>query len=236
MKLSEKQCLLLALILAIGLPNNGCADSVLQLANFSIGKQSLSEKVLEQAYKRLNIKMNIVYFPAARTLWLANNGTVDGEVARLAGVEKTYSNLLRVNVPVAIISMSVYTKARTNFTVQGWQSLTPYRIAYLRGIKVIENKLQGLSAEGVTSHEQALMMLEHDRVDVVIADANQAFMILPTYPDIKMLTPPVYSFPVYHYLNKKHADLVPKLEAVLQQMTDDKTIERITSESVSGVK
>jgi hypothetical protein len=31
-------------------------------------------------------------------------------------------------------------------------------------------------------------------------------------------------------LNKKHADLVPKVEAVLQQMIDDKTIERLTSE------
>lgn len=217
-KLNKQHGLLLALILVIGLPSNTLANLELQVANFYSDNQSLSEKVLEQAYQRLNIKIKIVYFPAARTLWLANNGMVDGEVARLAGLEKTYSNLLRVNNPVNIISTSVYTKMGTYFTVQGWQSLAPYRIAYLRGVKVVENNLQGLSAEGVTTLEQAFMMLEHNRVDVVLADANQTTKLLSKYPDIKMLTPPVYSFPVYHYLNKKHADLVPKLEAVLQQM------------------
>jgi polar amino acid transport system substrate-binding protein len=238
MKFKTKHGLFVLLMMCVTLPSNGVADSVLQLANFSglPNKLSLSEKVLEHAYKRLNIKMSIVYLPAARTLWSANNGSVDGEVSRLAGLEKIYPNLLMVKMPITVISPCVYTKEGTSFTVNGWQSLKPYRIAYLRGVKFVENNLQGLSAEGVSTLEQAFMMLEHNRVDVVIADVNQSINILPKYPDIKMLSPAVDSFPVYHYLHKKHTDLVPKLEAVLQQMTDDKTIERITSESTSRVK
>jgi polar amino acid transport system substrate-binding protein len=225
-------CFLVMLMMCVVLPSNVLADPMIRLANFYSDKQSLSEKVLEQVYKRLHIEMSIVYFPAARTLWLANNGTVDGEVARLAGLEKTYPNLLMVKTPITVISPSVYTKKETYFTVQGWQSLKPYRVAYLRGVKFIERNLNGLSieGEGVATTEQAFIMLEHNRVDVVISDANQTANLLPKYPDIKMLSPAVDSFPAYHYLNKKHADLVPKVEAVLQQMIDDKTIERLTSE------
>ena len=226
------------LMMCVALPRNVLADPMIRLANFYSSKQSLSEKVLEQAYKRLHIEMSIIYFPAARTLWLANNGTVDGEVARLAGLEKTYPNLLKVNIPISVISPCVYTKNETYFTVQGWQSLKPYRVAYLRGVKMIKRNLNALSieSEGVATTEQAFMMLEHNRVDIVISDINQTANLLPKYPDIKMLSPAVDSFPAYHYLNKKYADLVPKVEAVLQQMIDDKTIERLTNESASRLK
>ena len=40
-----------------------------------------------------------------------------------------------------------------------------------------------------------------------------------------MLSPPLASFPVFHYLHKKHAALVPRLTEVLQQMQRDKTLE-----------
>ena len=42
-----------------------------------------------------------------------------------------------------------------------------------------------------------------------------------------ILSPPLATFPVFHYLHKKHAALVPRLTAVLQQMQKDKTIDAL---------
>jgi polar amino acid transport system substrate-binding protein len=44
---------------------------------------------------------------------------------------------------------------------------------------------------------------------------------------VTVLEPPLSSFPVYHYLNKKHEALVPELTRVLKQMQADRTIERL---------
>jgi polar amino acid transport system substrate-binding protein len=50
---------------------------------------------------------------------------------------------------------------------------------------------------------------------------------------ITVLEPPLSSFPVYHYVNRKHAALVPELTRVLRQMQGDRTIERI-QKSIPG--
>lgn len=205
--------------------NNGFADT-LRLATFNNAEKTVPKQILTEAYKRLHIDIEFVYLPAERPMWSANNGIVDGVDARVTGLEKRYPNLLMINVPLNLGTLYVDTKD-VSFTVNGWQSVKPYRIAYLRGSQMIERNLRDLPIESVTSIKQGFMMLAHNRVDIVIADVNQAAESLPDFPDIKRLSPAIYSFPVYHYVNKKHANLVPKLEAVLQQMVDDKTIEHI---------
>lgn len=221
----------LSLLIAFSvLVNNARAEKVLQLGNFySTSGKSLSEKILEHAYKRLHINIEIVYLPAERSLWMANNGGMDGEVSRLANLEKIYPHLLRVNIPLEVISLYAYSN-KTPLTITGWQSLKPYRIAYLRGVKVIEHNLRGFSAEGITNIEQIFTMLAYNRVNIIIIDKRQATEIPAKYHSIKVLKPLLYSFPVYHYLNKKHAHLIAPLEIVLKQMLVDKTINRLERE------
>ena len=52
--------------------------------------------------------------------------------------------------------------------------------------------------------------------------------------EVAMLAPPLAAFPVYHYLHKKHAALVPQLAAVLRQMRADKVIENIQQRVAAG--
>lgn len=197
------------------------AERVLYIGTI-YSSSSLTKRILKTAYQRLNIKIEFVYLPAERSLHAANECSIDGEGSRVAGLEQQYPNLIKIKIPIETISLSAYSKNKT-INIQGWQSLKPYRIAYLRGVKVIQKNLIGFKTETVTNIKQAFMMLEHDRVDVVIADDNQH--LANDYQDIKKLTPPIYIFPVFHYLNKKHHDLIPELEAVLYQIRKNGTIQ-----------
>ncbi|CAG1771877.1 hypothetical protein BAC3_02148 [uncultured bacterium] len=218
------------LILLFSLINNfAIAEERLLYISKLYKSHSLTQYVLKTAYQRLNIKVEFIYLPAERSLRSANEGSIDGEGSRTEGLEQLYPNLLRVKVPIETIALSVYTKNKS-FNVQGWNSLKPYHIAYLRGVKVIEKNLIGFNTETVTDIKQAFMMLEHDRVDVIIADDTQALNIMSVYKDIKKLNPAVYTFPVFHYLNKKHANLIPELEVVLYEMSHDGTINRLIQE------
>ncbi len=209
--------------------NNGFADTF-HIGTFQKAPNTLTKKIILQAYQKLNIKIDFIYLPAERSLKLSNSGTLDAEDSRLEGLEKTYPNLIKVKIPIEIISLFAYSK-NENIKVQGWQSLKPYKIAYLCGVKVIEKNIAGFNAEKVSYINQAFSMLKYDRIDLVVAaDHSQSKNMIVSDKEIKKLTPAVFEFPVYHYVNKKHANLVPKLEAVLQQMTEDKTIERIQRE------
>ena len=54
--------------------------------------------------------------------------------------------------------------------------------------------------------------------------------------DVRVLKPALASFAVFHYLHKKHQDLVPKLSAVLKQMQSDKSIEDIQKSVLSKLE
>ena len=48
--------------------------------------------------------------------------------------------------------------------------------------------------------------------------------------EITLLQPPIQRDNLYHYLHSKHAALVPKITAVLQEMEEEGLIQRIKEE------
>jgi polar amino acid transport system substrate-binding protein len=74
------------------------------------------------------------------------------------------------------------------------------------------------------------------RSDIVLANRVTGIAALREQQlnDVVVLSPPLASFPVYHYVFKGHEDLVPKLTEVLRQMEKDGTLEKIQREAFSG--
>lgn len=67
------------------------------------------------------------------------------------------------------------------------------------------------------------------RSDIVVANRVSGLAALNEMKqtDITVLMPPLATFPVFHYLNKKHEALIPGLTAFLQKMQKEKIIESI---------
>ena len=113
-------------------------------------------RVMTAAYQRLGITMEIKHLPGERALQTANKGLVDGELFRKKdGITQLYPNLIRVPVAITVAEFVVFTKDK-RFPVEGWQSLAPYKVGYVRGIKAIDaNLINGTRSEMVTDHTQA---------------------------------------------------------------------------------
>ncbi len=84
-------------------------------------------------------------------LRLADQSVADGEVQRFDGVEKLYSNLIKVEPPITFIEATVFTKL-TRFEVAGWESLKPYTIGIIRGIKFAERHTKRMNAVAVKDY------------------------------------------------------------------------------------
>ncbi|MES2950387.1 MAG: transporter substrate-binding domain-containing protein [Pseudomonadota bacterium] len=198
---------------------------------------SIAEQVVIEAYRRLGMQVVIHKIPGERSLRSANNGDMDGELYRKLGMDREYPNLVIVPVALLTYEIVIFTLG-TSFVVNGWDSLRPYTVGYVKSIKIVEQNTQGMRVEVAATLRQAFLKMSLGRSDVVVANRASGMAALKdmkelNLADVKILAPALAMFPVFHYLNKKHAALVPKLTTVLQQMQKEKTIETIQKSVMS---
>lgn len=189
---------------------------------------SIAERVMVEAYRRIGRVMVLHRLPGERTLVMANDGQMDGELYRKLGMEREYPNLIILPVPLLTYEIVIFTRG-TDFIVNGWESLRPFTIGYVRGIKIVRENTASMKTEAVPTMEQAFQKLAMGRTDIVVGNRLSGLAAVEALKldDVRVLSPSLASFPVFHYVHKKHAAMVPALLAALQAMKADKTIERL---------
>ena len=178
-----------------------------------------SLSVLKEAYDQLGIKISVTFYPAERSLVMANKGFADGEVHRISGIEKSYENLIMIPHPIGRFEACVFPK-QPDLTVNGWESLSPYRIGILKGSKFSENRTETMDRIRAYTPENLLILLSENRITVAVLGCmtGKALIKKLDLKGITPLAPPLISHEIYHYVHKKHRNLVPKLVTILSRM------------------
>jgi polar amino acid transport system substrate-binding protein len=233
------QIILCVALLSLSFPIAAQEKLILSVIEGTPPAKAVSE-ILRQAYSQLGIQLKFQYFPALRGLVYSNKGETDGEAFRVDGIEKEYPNLVRVDVAVRMDLMYLFVKKGKGFVVNGWGSIPKeYSLCYQRGIKFAEYAVveYGLQAETVETTEQLFRKLQRDRNDVILAGGSEGAQLISQlqYDNIIRLAPPIYTTYLYHYLHREHADLVPKITAVLEKMETRGEIEKIRDQVESEV-
>ena len=143
-------------------------------------------------------------------------------------MNEKYLNLIQV--PVSYISDEVVVFSKMDFPVNGWESIKPYKIGVRRGDKFVEYNTQGMKRYFAKGEKQVFEMLALDRVQVVLTNRIEGLDTISkmSYNKIiKPLFPAIVTNPLFHYLHKKHAALVPLVASEFQAMHEDGTIQQI---------
>lgn len=191
----------------------------------------VAERVLREAYHQLGRELQVLGMPGERSLISANTGETDGELYRKAGIDQLYPNLLRV--PVALLQYEIVVFSRRwNFKVQGWESLRPYRLGFVKGIKIIEENTRGMQLEPVATLQQAFVKMELDRSDLVLSNRLSGLASLRQHgtQGVMLLQPALASFPVFHYLHRKNEALLAPLTQALRELERSGFIRRTSEE------
>ncbi len=210
-----------------------------QVVTISTNNTPLDRKVLQavsaEAFKRLNRQFRIISLPSERSLVSANAGEIDGEGLRIAGLSDKYPNLVQVDEPFVGISFVAFSSDAT-IKIDGWDSLAPYRVAFINGWKLFEaHSGSARVVNKVDTPQQMFDMLQRDRVDLVLytlADgleytrSNGLARIAPLKPSLKDVD-------LYLYLHKKHADLAPKLAQIIRAMKADGSLNEILANALN---
>lgn len=228
--------ILLALIL---LPGPASAGGTLKV-NTSIkppfsteAEDGFFDLIIKELTRRTGIGTELVRQPPERALVSANQGLSDMELPRIAGLEKAYPNL--VMVPEKVIDYKFVAFSLKETDLDGWDDLSGHRVGYLIGWKIFEKNVPK-SAEGTKLKQpyQLMDMLSLGRLDIALYElyAGRALVRRHGLIDIHECEPPLAVRPMYIYVHKDNAYLVPLLNKALKAMKADGTYDRIADKTL----
>lgn len=183
--------------------------------------QKIASFLLKNAYARAGLKMKPVFMQLEQSLISSNSGQTDGEMARIKKISMNYSNLLIVPVPLITVHAIAFSTNKDIY-ISKWSDLKDYRVTIVKGTKFIEAATQDINRTLVMHFKDAFHALQEGKTDIIVVPklAGLTAIFLNKYKNIITVSKPLKSLPLYHFVHKKNANVIPLLTPILQKMRD----------------
>ncbi len=199
------------------------------------------QSLMSEAFNNLDMDVRVRPMPAERALKDSNSDHgADGETLRTEYISNKYPNLLKVPEQIFNLNLVAYSIDK-DFQTNNWESLRPYHVAYIKGMKAIENKLLFVKPKSVQQIENARLLFIHlvkKRTDVVVWGLIEGLIVVDKLGrennalsretgKIRVLKPPLKTIPLYLYLNKRHKGLISKIDHSLKEIKTNGSYRKI---------
>ena len=188
------------------------------------------DQVAKFAFAKIGVQLTTIQLPAERGLLIVNAGIEDGEMSRIARLDKTYTNLVRV--PEKIMDWAFVVFSKKDISLQhGWQSLQSHSVAIIKGWKILERNVPKNSELFTVKLPESLFgMLASGHADLIIYEKWGGLKYLKKIHNtrIRLLEPPLVVKEMFIYLHKKNADLIPGLAAAIQALKKEGIYQQLT--------
>lgn len=188
---------------------------------------NICKHIVSDAYRQLDINVRYVPAPGRRSLIMGNEGKTDAEVCRIDGISEEYPNLIKVNVPICAVNIVVATITPKQYLLKE-RELKELKLGSIRGMKAAENYFKDHDIDYVNHYDDLYRLLESGLIDAIIATEAE------TNVDPDLVTVPVKSFPLFHYVNASNKHLIEKLETILPIVIDAKIADPKIKKAPSG--
>lgn len=199
--------------------------------------QVVGAEVLKVVYAKAGIPIEIIPLSGKRALVESSQGRLDGEVHRILEIGELYPSLIRVPTATNYIEQTIFSKNK-EFIVDGCESLRGKLVGRARGVRYAEMCTQGMDTVAVFADSNSLMKsLTRDIVDFAITSRLNGLVQLKSFGDTTVipLKPAVGKRLLFHYLHKKHQDLIPKLNSILAAMEQSGELELIRQQQIQRI-
>lgn len=157
----------------------------------------------EEWFAKARVEFTFIPCTLARCRKLVDaDSTIDGDIARISGLEQTHTQMIPVGV--AIGEVTIYAQSQLDAR---WPPASQELVACLRGIQWCKRYLDSRRIVWFNDEKQGLALLKHGRTDWVIRlqPSNQSPLAAPWKR--------VSDMEVYLYLNKSRQ---PHIAALIQ--------------------
>lgn len=186
----------------------------------------ISKEILTEAYKKIDVDVNFQAVPSLRSLVMSDEGKIDGEMHRILGIEKKFLNLIRIPISINKINVVVFTKNK-DIIINKIDDLKHYKIGIRRGVQFAENISYGMNVYKLEKIDQLFNMLQLGRIDIAIETSFAGIKTIKklNLDGIHISETPILTKKLYHYLNKKHKEIIPLITKSLKEMEKNNIIQ-----------
>lgn len=199
--------------------------------------QVVGAEILKAIYAKAGISIEIISVSGNRALLESNEGRLDGEIHRILEIGETYPNLIKVPTAINYLEATVFSKDK-HFLVTDCNSLRGKLIGRVRGIKHAEMCTKDMSKVAIFSDSGILIKsLNNNIVDFAITSQLNGLVQLKklgidtVYP----LEPTLSQNPLFHYLHKKHANLIPQIDNIIIKMAKSGELDLIRKQEINRI-
>ncbi|MBL8968523.1 MAG: transporter substrate-binding domain-containing protein [Spirochaetaceae bacterium] len=190
------------------------------------------DRILAEAMRRLGHDFELVRIPSERALVSLDQGLIDGEYVRIAGLGTTYPSIVMVAEPIAKMEFVAITLS-PSLPIDSWKDLEGLRLGVIRGWKIVEDKTRGFPKLQPMRDEAGLFdMLAYGRVDAIVYERLEGTRQLskPGAPAGMRMGKTLEFRDMYLYLSGRRASLAAPLAAELRELRSEGFIDKVTDE------
>ena len=197
----------------------------------------LLDVVVGEAFRRAGLRLTLVKLPAERGLISANAGNEDGDLSRIAGLEKAYPNLVRVPEKIFDMQFVAFTRS-TRLHKADWRTLEPLSVGHIKGWKIFEQNLtpktQSITVDGP---EQLMDMLGRGRIEVALYERWMGLAVARKLglAGVRVAEPALAEREMFIYLHKRHAAHVVAIANALRAIKQEGMYTRVCREKFSVI-
>lgn len=187
------------------------------------------DEVATEAFRRIHVKLQTVRLPAERGLINSNRGLIDGEMSHVKGIDKMYSNLIRVPEKIMDWEFVAFSYKPINLA-QGWSDLAGKAVAHINGWKILEKNIPSSAEITKTANADGLFtLLRNNRTEYAIYElwGGRHLLRKMSMNDVQLCKPPLAVKEMFIYLHNKHKALVPQLAIALAAMKKDGSYQKL---------
>lgn len=190
--------------------------------------------ICNEVFRRAGLHLKLIKLPAERALINANAGVEDGDLTRIAGLEKDYPNLRRV--PEKLIDWTFVAFTRQNKPAEAsWAALETFAVGHIKGWKIFEKSLRPLThITTADTPAQLFTLLEKNRIEIALYERWMGYALSKQMqiPEIHVIEPPLAVREMFIYLHQRHADKIPAITAALRAVKAEGMYTRICREKL----
>lgn len=215
------------------------AGEVLTLAyNEDSAVGAVGIRVIQRVFDRIGVSVVFVSQPAARATLEASNGTIDGEIARIASYGSGLPEMVRVDPPWVRVRTVAYANAERHLQVRSAQDLAPLSVGIVRGIQHAAQVTKGLpQVTEVVRPKQLFDMLIVGRFDVAVdSDVNGRIFLQQRKRGGEFKEVAEFGQQkIFLYLHRRHSALLIRVSRALEESRARGELDRWVVEAESAV-
>ena len=199
--------------------------------------QIVGAAVLKVIYAKAGIPIEIIPLSGKRALLESSQGRLDGEVHRILEIGSIFPDLIKLPTATNYIEQTIFSKDQS-FILNGCESLRGKLVGRAIGVKYAEMCTLGMDNVAVLPDSSSLMKsLDRGIIDYAITSHLNGLVQLKKLKinSVIALKPALAKRLLFHYLHKKHKDLIPKLESIMAKMQQDGELDLIRQQQIDKI-